>query len=155
MILHCAIEVFAALLTPVIAAIAVYIAYQQWRTNRQRLDLDRYERRLRVYQAVDRFISNVVADVSPEPQDIFDLRKNTAEADFLFGSDVRDYLKTLATRAAELRKWNSKYRDYRETKPEEYDHSQVVAAQDREVRWFADQSERARQLFGKYLSAKR
>ncbi|MCY4353406.1 MAG: hypothetical protein OXC09_01270 [Truepera sp.] len=32
----------------VTVAIAVYIAYQQWRTNRRKLELDLYERRLRV-----------------------------------------------------------------------------------------------------------
>ncbi len=47
--LQALIDVFSALLTPVIAAIAVYVAYQQWQTNRRRLQLDLYDRRLRIY----------------------------------------------------------------------------------------------------------
>ena len=38
--MHAAVDVLSALLTPVIAAIAVSIAYQQWQTNRRRLALD-------------------------------------------------------------------------------------------------------------------
>ena len=150
--MQASIDVFSALLTPVIAAIAVYIAYQQWQTNRRRLDLDLYDRRLRIYQAVSQFISRVLTDLSPEPQDFSDYWRNTAEADFLFGTDIRDYLRTLAARAAELRRWRSEYRDYTQSKPEGYDHSKVVAGRARESKWFAEQPEAARRLFGKYLN---
>lgn len=147
-----AIDVFSALLTPVIAAIAVYIAYQQWQTNRRRLELDLYERRLRVYQAVTRFVGKVVRDVSPDFQDLSELWGSTAEADFLFGSDVRDYLKELTTRAANLRRWNNEYRDNQQVPPEGYDHVRVVEGMHQETEWFADQLEKARQLFAKYLN---
>lgn len=150
--MHAAVDVLSALLTPLIAAIAVCIAYQQWQTNRRKLALDLYERRLRVYQAVSRFVSEVVADVTPELRDLSDLWRDTAEADFLFGSDVRDYLKELSARAVELRKWNREYRDEQQVPPEGYDHSKVVEGMDREMRWFADQPEAARRLFEKYLS---
>lgn len=150
--LHAMIDVFSALLTPLIALIAVYIAYQQWQTNRRKLELELYDGRLRVYQTVAQFVSNVVADASLEQQDLSDLWRNTAEADFLFGSDVRDYLKELTAHAIKLRKWNSQYRDRSQVPPEGYDHSKVSEGMDREVRWFADQSEEARQLFGKYLN---
>ena len=35
-------EISKGLLTPVIAIVATYIAYQQWKTNRQKLNLERY-----------------------------------------------------------------------------------------------------------------
>jgi hypothetical protein len=34
------VDILAALLTPVIAILAVYIAWQQWDTNRNKLKLD-------------------------------------------------------------------------------------------------------------------
>lgn len=145
-------EVFSALLTPVIAAVTVYIAYQQWQTNRRRLDLDLYDRRLRVYQAVSSFISRVLTDLAPEPQDFSDYWRDTAETDFLFGSDVREYLRTLAAHAAQLRRWRSEYRDYTQPKHEGYDHGKVVEGTARETEWFAEQPEAARQLFANYLN---
>jgi hypothetical protein len=38
------LRISQGLLTPVIGAIATYIAWQQWRTNQNKLKLDRYER---------------------------------------------------------------------------------------------------------------
>ena len=150
--MHVAIDVLSALLTPVIAAITVYIAYQQWQTNRRRLELDLYERRLQVYQAVTRFIGKVVKDLSPDAQDFSEFWRSTAEADFLFGSDVRDYLEELATHAASLRRWSNEYRDNRQVRPEGYDHSRVVEGQHKETQWFAVQFGEAQQLFAKYLN---
>ena len=150
--MHVAIDVFSSLLTPVIAAMAVYIAYQQWQTNRRKLKLDLYERRLRVYQAVTRFIGKVVKDVSPDFQDFSEFWRNTAEADFLFGSDVRDYIRELATRAANLQRWSNEYRDNRQVRPEGYDHSRVVESKHKEMEWFAVQFREAQQLFAKYLN---
>ena len=72
--MQASIQMFSALLTPVIAAIAVYIAHQQWQTNCRRLELDSCDRRLRVYQAVSQFISKVLTDLSPQPQDFSDYR---------------------------------------------------------------------------------
>lgn len=43
------IKLSSGLLTPIIAIVATYIAYQQWKTNKQKLVLDRYDRRLRIY----------------------------------------------------------------------------------------------------------
>ena len=40
------------MLTPIIAVVATYIAWQQWNTNKQKLILDRYDRRLKVYEEV-------------------------------------------------------------------------------------------------------
>ena len=51
-----AIKIFSGLLTPVIAIVAVYIAWQQWQTNRQKLILDRYDRRLRIYEEVRKIL---------------------------------------------------------------------------------------------------
>lgn len=39
------IQIFKALLTPVVAILGVYIAYQQWRTNRTRLKHELFDRR--------------------------------------------------------------------------------------------------------------
>ena len=153
--MQAAINVFSALLTPVIAVIAVYIAYQQWQTNRRRLELDLYERRLHVYQAVSQFIYKVLTGFSPELQDISDLRRNTFEADFLFGADIRDYVRSLDTHARDL--WNG-------TKCATMEHdpcrkttitTTLVEGKNRESKWFIQQPEAAYRIFVKYLNVAR
>jgi hypothetical protein len=46
------IDLLSAALTPLIAAIVAYIAYQQYRVNRLRLSHDLFERRLKIFEAV-------------------------------------------------------------------------------------------------------
>ena len=149
--LQAAIDVFSAFLTPVIAVIAVCIAYQQAKTNRRRLELNLYEGRLRVYQAVIHFLDEVLTELSPAPQDIFDLRKDTAEADFLFESDVREYIQELIACAAKLRRGKREYGDHQKAPPEGYDHDKVVEALLQEEEWFFEQRQAALELFAKYL----
>jgi len=48
----CVITILQGLLTPLIAIITTYIAWQQWKGNQLKLKMERYERRLRVYQEV-------------------------------------------------------------------------------------------------------
>ncbi len=153
--MQAAINVFSALLTPVIAVIAVYIAYQQWQTNRRRLELDLYERRLHVYQAVSQFIYKVLTGFSPELQDISDLRRNTFEADFLFGADIRDYVRSLDTHARDLWEWNEMCHNGTRPMPENYNHHDVVEGKNRESKWFIQQPEAAYRIFVKYLNVAR
>ena len=89
------LDLLTASLTPLIALVALYIAYQQWQTNRRRLEINLYARRLRIYQAVAKYISTVLTGLHPKLEVLFEFRQSTAEADFLFGPDIRDYLDDL------------------------------------------------------------
>ena len=117
------VDWLVALLTPVIAAIAVYIAYQQWRTNRRKLALDLYDRRLRIYQATVEYISAVLSNLHPTLEVILKFRRSTAEVDFLFGQDIKKYLDELFEHGLALRKWADQYRDYTQPQPSGYDHA--------------------------------
>lgn len=52
-----AVALFNAFLTPLIAIVAVYIAWQQWQTNKHKLELELYDRRLRIYEEVRKILS--------------------------------------------------------------------------------------------------
>ncbi len=141
----------SALLTPVIAAIAVYIAYQQWRTNRRRLELDLYDRRLRIYQATIECISAALS-FHPTTEAIFGFRRSTAEADFLFGPDIRRYLDELFKHGLALQRWAEEYRDRTQPLPPGYDHQKVVEGKHEESLWFAGQHDEALRRFKGYLN---
>lgn len=100
------VELFAALLTPTVAGITVYIAYQQWRVNKTRLDVDLYDRRLAIYKAVDEFYSDSMTHGTIKFPMAEKLRVATAEARFLFPKTVEAHLEALhkqAMKAAMLR----------------------------------------------------
>ena len=71
-----------ALLTPLIAIVATYIAWQQWQTNKQKLEMDRYDRRLHVYEEVRKILSIVLRDAKASYEDLLKFRTSVSEADF-------------------------------------------------------------------------
>src|SRR5450759_1555324 len=92
------VAVFSALLTPLIAIIATYIAWQQWRGNELKLRLDRYEKRLRIYQEVVKVIGFLMRDANMKLEDLMAFRANTAEAAFLFGPEITKYIEEIFSR---------------------------------------------------------
>jgi hypothetical protein len=152
------IDILTALLTPVIAVITVYIAYQQWKTYQQRLNLARYERRLQVYEEVKRIII-ISFHTKVTFEELESFWKSVSEADFLFGPEIRKYIDEIYTHGLGLIRWKEEYRDVTQIKPEGYDHKKVCDEKDKEISWFANQYEDQTkiafnpviQIFKKYL----
>jgi len=145
------IEISKGLLTPLIAIVATYIAWQQWRTNRQKLNLERYDRRLRVYEEVRKILSIILRDANASTDDLLKFRTYVSEADFLFGSEIPEYINEIYKHGLNLWKWNQQYRDYTQEKPEGYDHNKVVEEMHNELTWLTEQFEPAKEMFKKYL----
>jgi hypothetical protein len=141
--------VLNALLTPLIAVIATYIAWQQWQGNKLKLKMERYERRLRVYQEVVKMLKKCANGEIREFAVIIDFGAATAEADFLFGPEIRQYLDEISTRAAKLRSANVQLKGY--TQP---DHEKIVNEMGTQTAWFVEQLVGfvAKNKFGKYLN---
>ncbi len=144
-----AISIFQGLLTPTIGVIAIYIAWQQWQGNKLKLKMDRYERRLRVYQEVVKMLK-IGSNGKPEWAEIIDFSGQTAEGDF-----IREYLNDIVTRATKLRSAHFEYRDINSPGPvpAHYDHNRVVEEMGTQQRWFTDQiiNSFVKAKFRKYL----
>jgi hypothetical protein len=150
-----ALEVFKGLLTPLIAIITANIAWQQWKTNERRSKLDRYDRRLRIYQLVIEFIGIACRDFNPESRDVIKFHSETAEADFLFGPEIHAYIRELAQRAMKSRVAHLEYRDYTQQPPPGYDHAKVTAEMHKQSEWLTEQYEAALTKFRPYLDVSR
>ena len=145
------IEVSKALLTPLIAIVATYIAWQQWQTNRQKLNLERYERRLRVYEEVRKILSIILRDAKVNTEDLLKFRTSVSEADFLLGPEITEYIDEIYKHGLNLWHWNQEYRDYTQEKPKGYDHKKIVDEMHKELTWLTEQFEPAKEKFKKYL----
>lgn len=99
----------SALLTPAITILGAYIAWQQWRTNRNKLKLDLFERRFAVYDAARSLIRDVLTQTNPSDEQLLKFLANTGEARFLLSEGIATYLADeLYKKAAELnRLWAS------------------------------------------------
>jgi len=150
-----ALQILQALLTPIIGGIAVYIAWQQWQGNKLKLVLDRYDRRLRVYQGVVACLLLVQRDFKPEIGELQKFRRDTAEADFLFEPEISAYLDEIFKRGHSLWSANIEYRDFTQSSPPGYDPNKVVATLSEQQAWFTDQFDVAKQKVKKYLYVSR
>lgn len=148
------IAILQALLTPLIAIIATYIAWQQWKGSELKLKLDRYERRLRIYQKVVKMLRTCANGELREFAVIVDFGAVTAEGDFLFGPEIRQYIDEISARAAKLRSAKVQYRDFTQPVPAGYDHEKIVKEMSEQTGWFTEQLVGlvAKNKFGPYLN---
>lgn len=86
------IDIFSALLSPVIAISVGFIAYQQWKLN---VDKDKREinsKKLQIYMVVKRFLRSVDTNRVVDKNLYEELQESIALADFYFDGIVTDWL---------------------------------------------------------------
>ena len=145
------LDILYGALTPLIAIIAVYIACQQYKINRARLNNELYERRITIFKAVMKFISEVIQNVSPDIITLSQFYADTGEADFLFESDIRQYIDTLYENGRKLGKLADQLSPA--------DDSSGLPKVNEGIKekwelfnWFSDELPNAKKLFKRYLS---
>jgi hypothetical protein len=95
--------VLSALLTPIVAIFGIWIAYRQWRTAQNKLKLDLFDRRLAIYEAVQRYLGGVMVSGKTSNEAEFIMLRETRGAKWLLNADIDHYLsKTLWERATKL-----------------------------------------------------
>lgn len=107
------INIINALLTPIIAVLAVYIAYQQYLTNKKiserqyylnikKLNFELYEKRYRIFQKIKKILHQINEEDWINIVELRDFKFNTNESKFLFDNKIVEYLKELQTKAINL-----------------------------------------------------
>jgi len=84
------IDVLSALLVPTIAVVGIYVAFQQYRINIQRLRHETYERRLAVYKCLQRYLSEILRDGKTTYDRALQFNSEASEAAFLFDESVQN-----------------------------------------------------------------
>jgi len=126
--------------------IALYIAWMQWRTNKNRLRLELYDRRYKVYSALQGFLSYVIHVGNIQLSDVVRFNGETAGSEFLFGEEVRGYLRDISAKAFEL---------YAVQQQAAAVSGSVQANRERELKeWFSDKQQDVIAKFDKYLKVK-
>ena len=86
------IEIFSALLSPVIAISVAYIAFQQWKLNANKEKRESNSHKLQIYMVVKRFLRNVDMTREVDENLYEELQESLALADFYFDGLVTDWL---------------------------------------------------------------
>lgn len=145
-------DFLGALGTPIIAMIAVFIAAQQYITNRRQLQLARYERQKPVYTATYHYIHSVMLSFGkPVPTQIMvNFIQAIRESHFIFdGDEVSSYLGQLRSKELELARL---YRQQKKIRISAQERDRIVTNIDTLDDWFQEQfADGARQVFKKHL----
>jgi hypothetical protein len=104
-------QMLQALAVPAIALLAAMIGYFQWRTAHNRVVIDLFDRRMRIFTDCRDVLQSIIASPSATTtQDGIKFLRASADADFLFGDKVVKHLERvgqaifdLATCEAELK----------------------------------------------------
>lgn len=81
--------------TITIAVVVAVVQYAQWRTANQKVVVDLYDRRLKVFAKIEGAIGQVVREGNCDNTAFYEFSQGQADARFLFGNDVLDYLQEL------------------------------------------------------------
>lgn len=96
------VPVLSALLTPTIAALALLIAYLQWRTNDNKLKHDRFDRRWSYFDATRKFIQSIIVSGHVEESECIKFASFTVGAGFVFDKKIADYMNEVYDKAIDL-----------------------------------------------------
>jgi len=145
------IKIFSAALTPLIAVIMGYIAYQQYYVNKSRLRHELYDRRLSVFREVSKFLRSVVSEGKTDYQTLLGFYANSVEALFMFKKEIHEYREDLYNKGMQLIKIHEKLEG--EWKLEEGENENKLRKEKQELlNWFFNEAKNSREKFKKYLS---
>ena len=81
-----------ALLTPTVAVLGAMIGYRQWRLAQNKLKLDLFDRRFKVYEAARDLLASIMTSGKAMDDKVFKFLVATREAKWLLDIDVANYL---------------------------------------------------------------
>jgi hypothetical protein len=136
------------ILTGAIGCVTAYIAIQQWRTNKNKLRLDLFDRRWAVFDAAMKLAEIISIRGNLTFEEVYEFGFATRGVQFLFNQELQDYCHNeLYKEALAIRTGKQKIDSL--TEGEERDHSTILL-QDR-IAWFNDQRKEIPKRFAPFL----
>jgi len=141
------IKVLQGLLTPIIAAFVAYIAYQQHKTNRDKLRLDLYDRRYKVFHSVVSLLQHILGRKKLDDERLCQFHAATIQGIFLFEKDLSDYLDKMFREANSL--------CFLEAALDQAslgsDRKGAAEEKQKLMKWFSEQFDTSKDMFRRYL----
>jgi hypothetical protein len=137
----------SALLAPIVAAIAAYIAYQQHRTTREAFRHSLYERRAEILRGTLAALGGVFRDGKVPGETLTELLRATSEKNYLLDSDLSAYLEELYRKAV---RGYTLYLEFKDV-PAGPERTRLVNEHAAVVGWLTEQPAVLRQRFIPYL----
>lgn len=144
------------ILTVLTAIFVAYIAWQNYfisRSNfkvaKDKLRLDLFDRRLKVYEACQKLLSFIAREGRVNNEELAVFYRDTSNADFLFGKDVRTYINEIQSKGLKIIQINRRLENNRLEVGEE--RTRLAYELTDLEQWFINQFKESREIFRKYL----
>ena len=144
------VQLTPAIIAAIIGSLGFYIAYLQYRINRNKLRLDLFEKRLDAYEALQRFFTSMLQHAAFKDEAISMLHEARYKSRFLFGQDIRDHIEELWRKGFEMRNLARKIHGP-EALPVGADRSKIVEEEHVILKWFMDQINGSQERYERYL----
>ena len=173
------IEILSGLLTPMIAIIAAYIAFQQYRSNKKqgklKLELDTvnsqleknrvkleeyklrlglYNKRYQIFDKTKKLLHKINQDAKIDLIDLRDFIFDTNESKFLFDNDISSFLVELKENANKLTHLTDDLKNINHYQEGQVEKESKVERDSELISWFTYEYENIELKFDKYLNFK-
>jgi hypothetical protein len=142
-------EIVSAFGTPIVGLIVAYVAYRQYKTHQDKLKLDLYDRRYKVFEAARQFIIHVMEGGNAEREGLVKFITATVETVFLFDEDIVKYLDTLLAKGARVQRLHTELGNSKLPEGEERDKK--AKEQEECLNWLTEQFDELKTKFRPYL----
>ena len=133
--------------TLVLGVAVAVVAWLQWWVALNKLRLDLFDRRYKVYDATRKFLAGILRDGKFTNSELFEFYAGTSDAEFLFGADVVEHLAQIRKRALHMQTAQTLC----EPMPVGDERSLHVKAAHDDVLWLTDQITAITKTFAPYL----
>ena len=142
-----AVSEFLSSVTAFLSLAIVIIAALQWRVADNKLRLDLFDRRYKVYDATRKFLTGILAKANFTLSDLFEFNTATFDAEFLFRADITKHLDKIRERAVHLQTTQQIY----DPLPVGDERSRHVQAAHDDLLWLTEQFTAINKAFIPYL----
>jgi hypothetical protein len=129
-------SLFFPIATLFLSIAVVLIALQPWQVAHDKLRLDLFDRRYKVFDATRRFLALIIRDANFENSQLVEFNAGTCDGSFFFRADVVDYLSQIRQRALDMRTHRKRLDGGR---LENDEHSRLAQAENEELKRLNDQ----------------
>lgn len=140
-----------ALLTPLVAIIAAYIAWQQAATNKKRLKHELFEKRFELYLKFKAIFLQISQSANIEYHQVEKFLIDTLEIEFLFGKEVAEFRDEVSTRAFDV---SMGLHNKNSTGATDDQRHQGYEQHRNGTRWFVENHQELLDVFQPYLTIK-
>jgi hypothetical protein len=141
-----------AVLTLILAAAIACFAWRQHNLDKNRLRAELFDRRVAVYDAMKRFVADIISSGTTTLDSLVAMLRETRHAQFLFKSsdDIAGFIKHFYNRGVDLKFTKKEHESIRSSQEESKRHRLINRENDL-LRWFTDQSDVIDDKFRPYL----